>query len=1072
MGVLDSPEDVGVGATLGEAEGPVDRTGFFPNVSAGYKAAQAGPGSTRSRQNAAEARYYDQIIKALTAEGEMGEDFITVRPGGIGYRGPKDIPVNRYGIGKVPVKRPFRNPSTGAASTSQGDNPLVRMYLGGDQAERQAIWDAVQKVRARKPDFLKDMADEAMLSLRATKDRERRLAEAQRVTARAGTPGKVGAFIGGLAGSLSAGDPENVIGGGAGAAGKTVGRTIIKRALQEGAVNAAAGTIALPGISQDTERLGGELTAEQAVRSVVEQAVLGAGIGTAIAGAPPLARKVGRGAAKVGERVVDVIAETDVGRDALVAASLRAGTVKDRALLREYRRLHSPYSVGETATPDEKAAIHVIEREIEVREASPFSPEQDGAHESRLDAVAESLGVALTPRLPSPAPEQRATVSDRSDAPEGPRRAADYTEAVHRAEGTGKNPDSSAVGHFQFIDSTWLEYAPRVTDTKGMSAKQILALRSDRGIAGKAERAFRGDNARYLRERGLEDTPGNLSLAHFLGRTDAAKVLKADPSAPVSGLVDPDSLRANRSVLAGKSAAEVIAWAHKRIGAAVDGPVARADAVPAFDPLDDIDYAEVRPYGIELLRPDEVETDAGVMQYKSGGDEAGVTGALEGAGPWNPILSQQILVLERLDGRRTVVDGHQRTAKAKREFADDPSIRLPAVIIREVDGITVQHARVLGALRNITNGTGTLLDNARVLRDAPNGARMLPPNVAHARESAGLSRLSYEAFGAVTNEIIDPRIAAQIGLGAPDTPDSHMALVDLLKNTTNPREAANIVRQASADGYGTVNEVQLGMFGDAPTQSLYVPIARIMDAAAKRLRDEKRTFKVLSDKAAKIEGAGNVLDRSANQEKVISSDEALAILNATAHRSGPVRDALIAAARAELSGARRGDAVGQFLDDLAGIDLRAAARGVGRDDGPGGASERDGREVDAAPEDGDLSGSDGPSLFDDAVAVRAQAEVFSDPVGAGAKRQTELLEHDLRPDPNIAARQSQETALKAEAPLRSVEDQEGTMGLALFDTADQPTFRLDEEGDARPLSDILKETEADEIAAQAARDCL
>jgi hypothetical protein len=92
---------------------------------------------------------------------------------------------------------------------------------------------------------------------------------------------------------------------------------------------------------------------------------------------------------------------------------------------------------------------------------------------------------------------------------------------------------------------------------------------------------------RYLRERGLEDSPGNLSLAHFLGKSDAAKVLKADPGyTPIERLVDPKSLAANRKVLEGKSASEVVAWAHKRIGAAVDMPVARADAVGEADPLD------------------------------------------------------------------------------------------------------------------------------------------------------------------------------------------------------------------------------------------------------------------------------------------------------------------------------------------------------------------------------------------------------------------------------------------------------------------------------------------------------
>src|SRR5205823_117876 len=147
---------------------------------------------------------------------------------------------------------------------------------------------------------------------------------------------------------------------------------------------------------------------------------------------------------------------------------------------------------------------------------------------------------------------------------------------------------------------------------------------------------------------------------------------------------------------------------------------------------------------------------------------------------------------------------------------------------------------------------------------------------------------------------------------------------------------------------------QLSMLGDQPQQSLYAPIARISAAAAKRLRQEKRTFATLRENAAKIEAEGNVLDRAANASKVLSNDEALAILERTSHRAGPVRDALIRAARAELSGARRADATDQFLRELGGIDLRSAA-GEGTADGSaGGPPLSEGRDFSAEAADGDV----------------------------------------------------------------------------------------------------------------------
>jgi hypothetical protein len=1069
MGVLprlDGNADEGIGAGFGNIEGPIDHTGFFENVGAGYRAAQAGPGSTRSRQNAHEVEAYDQIIQALTAEGEMGADQISVRPGGIGYRGPKDIPVNAYGVGFIPKARPFRNPYTARPSLSQEDNPLTRLYLGGDTEEKAAIWEAIKRVRQRKPAFLKDLPDENALVARAVANRNKERAEADAVMSRAGKLGTVGGFVGSVAGSIVAGDPENFVGAGiGGVAGKTVGRTIIKRAIEEGGVNAAAGVVSLPGVSADADRLGDEMTAGDMARSVAEQGAIGAVFGAAGAGAKPVIGKARQVGGKVVETVVDRVAATGA-RDMTVAAAIRAGTVKDRAMLSEYRRLHNPYSVSDTSTPDERAAANVVERDVEVREASPLQPTADPHHEARLDAVAASLGVTL----PTTTPVQVPTVRDRSDVPT-PRRAASYTEAVHHAEGTGKNPDSSADGHFQFTAGTWLEYAPRVTNTAGMSKARILALRHDRGIAEKAESLFRADNGRYLRVKGQEDSAGNLSLAHFLGKADAVKVLQASPNTPIQQLVDPGSYRSNRTVFSkNDTAGKLVAWAHQRIGATVDAPPARADAVPPADSADAMDYMSVRPYGTESFRPDELETDAALMQYKSGGDEAGVTGKLRDVTAWNPIVSSEILVWEGIDGRKVVVDGHQRTGLAKRLYPEDDSIRVPAVVVREADGISAAQARVLGALRNINLGTGSLVDNARVLRDAPSGAAMLR-GAEKRRDIEGLAKLSHEAFGATLNDVIDPEIAAQIGNIAGDAPDTHMALVDLMlrNRISNPREAAVVARQAQADGYGRPEAEQISMFGDTPTESLYVPVARILAAATKRLREDKRTFTTLAERAGKIEEAGNVLDRTANQGRLGSAAEAIGILDATAYRSGPVRDALIAAARAELSGAQRGAAVGQFLDTLGTIDLRAAVEGVGRDGRPGEPSGETGSGDAVSAEDGELPLSLEPSLFEQAVDSAERGAAFSDPVGQGARDQVALLDHDLKVEAGVP----DEVALRAASPLRPGDvDAEGTMGLSLFDAADQPTFRIDQEGDARPIADIMAEAEADETAAAAARECL
>jgi hypothetical protein len=108
----------------------------------------------------------------------------------------------------------------------------------------------------------------------------------------------------------------------------------------------------------------------------------------------------------------------------------------------------------------------------------------------------------------------------------------------------------------------------------------------------------------------------------------------------------------------------------------------------------------------------------------------------------------------------------------------------------------------------------------------------------------------------------------------------------------------------------------------------------------------------------------------------------------------------------------------------------------------------------------------------------AERTRFLDPDGPEATAQAEVLEHDARLalDPNLIARQAQETQLRAEAPLRGEnatgQAQDGTMGLGLFDAADQPQFRLDIEGEERGLKDLLDEIDADARDIDTIESCM
>ena len=118
-----------------------------------------------------------------------------------------------------------------------------------------------------------------------------------------------------------------------------------------------------------------------------------------------------------------------------------------------------------------------------------------------------------------------------------------------------KAPTSSAVGLFQFLESTWLqvvkEQGPRLgygqyadaitTDSDGdytiknkAIRKEILALREDPQMAADMAAAFTQSNGAYLEAKfGKMPSGGELYIAHFLGPQGAEKLLRA-------GLQNPD----------------------------------------------------------------------------------------------------------------------------------------------------------------------------------------------------------------------------------------------------------------------------------------------------------------------------------------------------------------------------------------------------------------------------------------------------------------------------------------------------------------------------------------------------
>jgi hypothetical protein len=173
--------------------------------------------------------------------------------------------------------------------------------------------------------------------------------------------------------------------------------------------------------------------------------------------------------------------------------------------------------------------------------------------------------------LPSGAPAAGGAPVARAGAPVAGGEAG-YLTGLNRAEGTAKNPYSSADGKFQFTNSTFVDTArktfPGLADK---SPTEILSLRGkklDDGtqIEDVLEKVLRANNTKALTSAGIAPTPGNTYLAHFLGAGGARSLLSVDPNTPVSQILDPRAIAANKSVLEGKTAGQVAAWADSKFG--------------------------------------------------------------------------------------------------------------------------------------------------------------------------------------------------------------------------------------------------------------------------------------------------------------------------------------------------------------------------------------------------------------------------------------------------------------------------------------------------------------------------
>lgn len=948
----------------------------------------------------------------------------------------------------------FLPPSMGKISR---DVPLSRampanVYAAAgllDDATREQVGDAlvaeVQRIRKGRPDFLSDLpaSRDQILAPYIARDQAKRARARDTLNRSEGISGTAASIAGGVTKAME--DPWNIItlpiGGG--------GKTVLGIAAREALVGGLTEALQIPTMAENRALLGEDLTAGEAAQNVLYAA----------GGSALLAGLIGA-AGKYGGRAWDALTpvEKKMAR-ALEAADITAPTQIERDVIKQIlgglddgELIALSRQVGAGGDPNVAAGAAAIGRQAEIDAGNPYIAGSGDTYADRLSLALEDVlrsteipdYAAIAARAGGEPPLGGAAPSlNGAGGPVNP----DALKAAIRGPESGGNDGatnrmgSSASGRYQFVEGTFKSYYRKVYG--GGAAAADAAWRNQRFDVGVQERlmdALIADNAAALDRLGIQTTTGNMYVMHVLGRGDGAKLLQAAPDTPVAKILSAEVIRGNPTYFGGgKSASEAIAAMHHVVGGrAASVPAGRGGMGADADGIGDAallrdealmlrqEAAAMKIAGMDMstitsrsFDPAEIGVDAQLMQFKGGGDEFGVTERLQGVTQWNPVLAGRAIVWEAADGRRLIADGHQRLGLAKRIRAQDPAqaVSLDALVLREADGWDAESVRVWAALKNVAEGSGSMVDAAKVMRSiGPDQAMLfLPPRSVLVRDAGGLSRLGDDAFGMVVNELVDPGHAAIVGRLTTD-PGEQKALIDLLVKLqpATMSQADSIVRQGIAAGF--TREQQFDMFGALDsTASLFVDRARVLERGIGELRKLKQVHSVAARNADALEAAGSKIDRAASAQETIDNATAIDLVQRLAFSAGPVKDILDTGARELAGGGRIADVVKRFVRDVRKIDFVALARSGG-DAVDGGFPDGAGRAGDAGAADGDLLPSAGysrePDGLDGGWPRREeidsdiergfdpidpdQGKLFDAPSTEGPKLQVESLEHDAR----------------------------------------------------------------------------
>ena len=301
---------------------------------------------------------------------------------------------------------------------------------------------------------------------------------------------------------------------------------------------------------------------------------------------------------------------------------------------------------------------------------------------------------------------------------------------------------------------------------------------------------------------------------------------------------------------------------------------------------------------IKTFDPEEIEFDAKTFQYKTDGDVRGVSDKLKNVTEWDQPSAGTVLVFQFRDGRKAIVDGHQRLGLAKRLKEKGQKPKILAHVFNEADGHTPEDALLSGLLINLRNNTGSAADAARVLRKnlnpnfVENIKKSIPTRLKLFQNAVGLKNLSDDAWGFFLSGKVDEDLAAAIGEVITNKAihkDVMGALYQRKFNTKGEMQSA----LEQINNLPTVKKTTDSLFGtEELEEALILERASLLDYASRNLKKIKSIFKTASEGDTTLQKAGNVLDKARNEKEVIESGKIIDKINTIANRVGTLSDDL------------------------------------------------------------------------------------------------------------------------------------------------------------------------------------